>query len=116
MDIANNIKRYRTILHMEQAELAKLLNISNKTISSWECGRTEPRMGMVEEMCRIFGCTKDELIGTTQDQAQDQTEQELIFIYRGMNEEGQTDLIKYARYLSSQTEYIKSRKSEMVDA
>ena len=115
MNIANNIKKYRTALHMEQAELAEKLHISNKTISSWECGRTEPRMGMVEQMCRIFGCTKDELIGQDQTE-QDQTEQELLFIYRGMNDEGRTDLIKYARYLSTQSEYIKNHKSELVDA
>ena len=72
-------------------------------------------MGMVEQMCRIFGCTKDELIGQDQTE-QDQTEQELLFIYRGMNDEGRTDLIKYARYLSTQSEYIKNHKSELVDA
>lgn len=115
MDIANNIKKYRMALHMEQAELAERLHISNKTISSWECGRTEPKMGMVEQMCRIFGCTKDELIGMDQTK-HDQREQELLLIYRGMNEEGKTDLMKYARYLSTQSEYIKSHKSELVDA
>lgn len=47
---------------MEQSDLAKRLNISNKTVSSWECGRTEPRMGMIEAMCQVFGCQKTELI------------------------------------------------------
>lgn len=111
MDIANNIKKYRLSMHMEQSELAEKLHISNKTISSWECGRTEPKMGMVEAMCRIFGCTKDELIGT--DTEQDQYEKELIIIYRGMNDEGKTDLMKYARYLSTQAEYTK--KSSVSD-
>ena len=114
MDIANNIKRYRMALHMEQAELAERLHISNKTISSWECGRTEPKMGMVEEMCRIFGCTKDELIGTDAGHERDQNEQELIFIYRGMNAEGKTDLMKYARYLSTQAEYNKKSDRPIV--
>lgn len=60
--LAQNIKDQRIKNHMEQSDLAKRLNISNKTISSWECGRTEPRMGMIEDMCAIFGCTKQELL------------------------------------------------------
>lgn len=105
MDIANNIKKYRIALHMEQADLAAKLHISNKTISSWECGRTEPKMGMVEAMCQIFGCTKDDLIGT--DHNSDPNEKELLFIYRNINLEGRTDLMKYARYLQAQAEYNK---------
>ena len=47
---------------MEQSDLAERLHISNKTVSSWECGRTEPRMGMIENMCKVFGCQKTDLI------------------------------------------------------
>lgn len=62
MDIGKNIKQMREKLGMEQQELAEKLNISNKTISSWECGRTEPRMGMIESMCKVFNCDKTTLI------------------------------------------------------
>lgn len=62
MNIAENIKRLRKLNNMEQRDLADKLNISNKTVSSWEKGRTEPKMGMIEEMCKIFGCEKSELI------------------------------------------------------
>lgn len=62
MNIAENIKRYRKELRMEQRDLAERLQVSDKTISSWECGRTEPKMGMVERMSEIFGCTTTDLI------------------------------------------------------
>lgn len=62
MNIAENIKRYRRQLGMEQRELAERLQVSDKTISSWECGRTEPKMGAVEKMSEIFGCTTTDLI------------------------------------------------------
>ena len=62
MNIAENIKKMRVTHGMEQAELANLLGISNKTVSSWETGRTEPKMGMIEKMCKIFDCSKSELI------------------------------------------------------
>lgn len=60
--ISENIKRVRTEKHMEQKDLADKLNVSNKTVSSWECGRTEPRMGMIEKLCQALSCTKADLI------------------------------------------------------
>jgi len=60
--ISENIKRVRIEKHMEQKDLADKLNVSNKTVSSWECGRTEPRMGMIEKLCQALGCTKADLI------------------------------------------------------
>ena len=60
--ISENIKRVRIEKHMEQKDLADKLNVSNKTVSSWECGRTEPRMGMIEKLCQALNCTKADLI------------------------------------------------------
>ncbi len=60
--IGENIRKHRERCGMDQHDLAKLLNISNKTISSWENGRTEPRMGMIEDMCKIFHISKQELL------------------------------------------------------
>lgn len=65
MSIGNNIKNYRKMNGLSQKELAEKLRISDKTICSWEIGRTEPNMGMVENICKIFGITKDELISGT---------------------------------------------------
>lgn len=62
MNIGNNIKKMRKALNMEQSELAVKLNVSNKTVSSWECGRTEPKMDMIEAMSTIFGIKKSELL------------------------------------------------------
>lgn len=62
MGIGKNIKYYRKLNNYSQSDLAKILQISNKTISSWEIDRTEPNMGMVEKMCSVLGCNKTELI------------------------------------------------------
>lgn len=60
--ISENIKRLRLKADMEQIELADRLGVSNKTISSWECGRTEPRMGMIEKMCKVLNCSKSDIV------------------------------------------------------
>ena len=62
MNIAENIRRIRKTRGLKQSELAGKLNVSHATVSSWETGRTEPNMGMVEKMCGVFGCSKSELI------------------------------------------------------
>lgn len=58
MNVGAAIRRLRLLNNMEQKDLAKLLNISNKTVSSWEHNRTEPKMEMIEKMCEIFHCKK----------------------------------------------------------
>lgn len=62
MGIGENIKRFRQAFNMEQKDLADKLHISDKTVSSWECGRTEPKMGMIEDIAEAFGVTKTDLI------------------------------------------------------
>jgi len=86
MNIAENIRKYRKMYHMEQQDLAYQLHISDKTVSSWECGRTEPRMGMIEAMCEIFRCDKSELIDGEPTQSKtmnlSNVERDIILSYR----------------------------------
>ena len=63
MTLGANIKAYRVKNDMYQSELAKRLNVSKQTISSWETNRTEPNIGAVERMAQIFGCSKLDIIG-----------------------------------------------------
>ena len=58
MSIAENIRVMRISNNMEQKELARLLEVSNKTVSSWECGRTEPKIGMIEKWLRFSDVLK----------------------------------------------------------
>lgn len=60
--IADNIKRLREKRGLNQIELGELLGVSDKTISSWEIGRTEPNMGYVQAMCDVFKVNADLLI------------------------------------------------------
>ena len=62
MKIGKNIKAFRIEKNMDQKEFAKKLHISNKTVSSWECGRTEPNIGMLEKIAEVLGITKSELV------------------------------------------------------
>lgn len=62
MSIGKNIEILRKKNNLKQSELGAKLHVTNKTISSWENGRTEPNIGMIEKMCSIFNCSKTDII------------------------------------------------------
>ena len=57
-----NLKRMRISRGMSQDDLASVLEVSQKTISSWETNRTEPNMGIVQQIADYFNVTTDEMI------------------------------------------------------
>lgn len=61
-NVGLKIKELRKAHNMRQSELADKLGISNKTISSWESGRTEPALDMIKKVCDIFGVTYNVLL------------------------------------------------------
>lgn len=65
--IGEMIKKYRLLHGLSQEALgAKIIvngePVSGKTIWSWESGRTEPKMGAVQQLADVFGVTTDTLI------------------------------------------------------
>ena len=47
---------------MTQRELAEAMNLSNRTISKWECGDGLPELANVLPLCELLGVTADELL------------------------------------------------------
>lgn len=64
MTFAENLRRYRTEHGMTQIELSEKCNISPKTLSSYEKGRTEPNLGEIRKLCEVFHCSIAALTGT----------------------------------------------------
>lgn len=62
MNIGNRITELRNIQNMTQQELASLLFVSDKTVSSWEANRTEPNLEILVKMSGIFSCNVSYLI------------------------------------------------------
>lgn len=68
MSIGENIRTLRKRNNITQEELGKILNVSDKTVSSWEIDRTEPSIGMVYKMASYFGCKLSDLVGDIDDE------------------------------------------------
>ena len=54
MAIGENIKNLRIKNNLTQAELGEKMFVSDKTISSWESGRTYPDIDMLIELCNAL--------------------------------------------------------------
>ena len=62
MGIPENIKRLRTARGLSQMDLAKILNVSDRTVSTWEMGTRIPRMGNIQAMADLFNVQKTDII------------------------------------------------------
>lgn len=51
---AENLKQLRTGIGITQGELAKMLQVDQRTISAWETKVCEPSFEMLTKLCEIF--------------------------------------------------------------
>lgn len=56
------IKMHRFSCNMNQAELARLVGVSQTHFSNVECGRVSPSLRLLVALKNVFNCTLDELI------------------------------------------------------
>lgn len=63
IEIGKNIAAYRTEAKETQADLGALLGVSDKTVSKWESGDTEPNLDTVCRIAEHYRVTVDVLLG-----------------------------------------------------
>lgn len=56
------IKELREKHHLTQMELAKKLNVSDKTVSKWETAKGYPDLSLLEPIANVFGISIAELL------------------------------------------------------
>lgn len=66
MDIAKNIKenllRNRGLAGYSQSYVGMKVGVTNKTVSSWECGRRLPSIIELYQLAELYGVTIDDLL------------------------------------------------------
>lgn len=62
MGLAENIKKLRTDADLTQAKLAELVGVTRATVTQWETGWSQPRMGAVEKLADVFGVSMAALV------------------------------------------------------
>lgn len=61
--MSNRIKELREQEGLRQKDLATLLNVTQATLSSWECGRYEPDQKALKILSKKFNVSIDYLLG-----------------------------------------------------
>ena len=69
MAIADNIKRLRTSKEWTQEQLAEKVGVTRSTVTQWETGWSQPRMGAVERLASAFGVTVPDMVSDGDERA-----------------------------------------------
>lgn len=115
MDFSKRLKKYRTDLGLKQEELADKIGVSQKTISSWEVGRSEPVMGEVIKLCKIFDCSIADLTGTREKQVGEITVEDIYAKLPTMELESIRHLIAYAEKICHQKNEKQHLEAQIVN-
>ena len=104
MGIAENIKRLRLERGMTQEQLARAIGKTRTTITQYESGWAQPRMGAVEDLARVFGVTKSEIIEDRRTEhayiSMDPGRDELLALWDNLDARGREAVLAVARSLS----------------
>lgn len=104
LGISENIKIIRDRFGLTQQELAEIAGVTNKAVSAWESGTSEPRMGALEKIAKRFNLKKSNII---EDGGMDLIDKELPstiaahFEGEEYTEEEMNEILEYAKYIKS---------------
>jgi len=54
MGLAERLKRARDLVGLTQQKVGEMCGIDDSTISNFECGHSEPRLGQLEKLARVY--------------------------------------------------------------
>ena len=79
MGFAENLIKMRKSRGWTQMDVSVKTGINPKTLSSYENGRTEPNLGEVVKLCKVFDCSISYLTGTKEREPGDITIEDIMF-------------------------------------
>ncbi len=118
MAIGDNIKNLRLKHGLSQLELADVVGVSDKAVSTWEQNKVIPRMGAIQKMADYFGIQKSDIIEPSnavpltldsrrtakKENSLNQDESKLLADYRNLNGNNRQAVnVMIALFLSQQT-------------
>lgn len=109
MGIKENVRRLRTERGLTQEQLAAMVGVNRSTITQWETGWSQPRMGAAQRLADALGVKISEIVGdvgsveyaTVHLDGMTADERDLIDLYRNMDDRARRDLLAIARSLSA---------------
>lgn len=65
MNFNERLKGLREDKDMNQTQLATAIHSTQRTISNWEQGNSEPNIEMIKSLCQFFNVSADYILGLT---------------------------------------------------
>ena len=59
---SKKLRHFINVKNKTQEQVADALGVSGATVSYWCKGERVPRMDKIDGLCKLFGCTRDELM------------------------------------------------------
>ena len=97
-DFGNRLYKLRTEKGYTQEKLGKMLGVSNKAISKWENGTTQPRLQMLDKIASCFDMSVEELLENTDEKSYDTYETESKVTKTDAQFNGQVDKTTKRKY------------------
>ena len=108
----NNFNEIMRLQKLKQIDIARGIDISEKTISAWSTGRAYPRADALEELCKFLNVRKSVLIENQSDEPTD--EDKLLSMYRSLTNEGKQKLLERAEELMMLTPKRRRKNGETI--
>lgn len=64
---SNNLRYYMNLNDLNQADISRLLGVSESAVGKWIKMKSTPRMGVVEKLADYFGIKKSDLLESGRD-------------------------------------------------
>lgn len=108
-----NLNRYMKIRGVNQADIVNALDVSASTVSDWVIGKKYPRVDAMQALADFLGVLLSDLTSETSCSSSPTSpiEDELLAIYRDLNDTGRTALMGTARGLAMNPDMKKGSAS-----
>lgn len=100
--IGNNLSYYIELSGKNQKTIALELGIQPTTFNTWVKGRVLPPVSQIQRIAAYFNLLVTDIVTPRVELPDDR---QLMRYYYSMNDEGQKDLLRYARIMSNSGEY-----------
>ena len=118
MSFAWNLRTMRTEAELTQGEVSDMIGVSQKTLSSWETGRTEPTIGDIIKLCKVFDCPIEKLTGTKTRKVGDITMEDMLVKLQSLSSDELKKINEIATVILHQKEHLmelEKKKQEQIN-
>lgn len=109
------LKNKRIECGLLQEDVAEKMGISQRTISSWETGRTVPKLDDYDKLAQIFGCSINELTGRDNYDVSSISARDIMIKLPDLDTVALIEICERSQKLIEEKKRIEQMQSEILD-